>query len=137
MILNLSALFAGLSVLISPHLVIVGAILAMVLGYRFSLENDHAFDGENLERTVRNAAENVKASVNDFARGFQNGMEQEKSADKTEASEAERSYYTANRPEPTYRPSYPTMNVPVQVESQDGSVSVESDKDGFTNATIE
>lgn len=136
-ILNISSLFAGLSVLISPYLVIVGAILAMVLGYRISLENDHAFDGENLERTVRNAAENVKASVNDFARGFQDGKGQEKAADKAEASEAERSYYAANRPEPTYRPSYPTMNVPVQVESQDGSVTIESDNEGYSSATVE
>ncbi|MGN1368421.1 MAG: DUF4342 domain-containing protein [Aristaeellaceae bacterium] len=137
-ILNISSLFAGLSVLISPHLVIVGAILALVLGYRISFEkHDHAFDGENLERTVRNAAENVKASVNDFARGFQDGRGQEKAADKTEGSEAERSYYAANRPEPTYRPSYPTMNVPVQVESQDGSVTIESDNEGYSSATVE
>lgn len=138
-ILNISAIFAALSVLISPHLVIVGAIVALLLGYKISFEkHDHAFDGENLERTVRNAAENVKTSVNDFARGFQDAVKQEKSTEKAaDSSDAERSYYAANRPEPTYRPSYPTMNVPVQVESQDGNVTIENDSEGYSSATVE
>lgn len=134
-ILNVSALFAALAVLISPHIVITGAIICLVLGYKFSFDkHDHAFDGENLERTVRHAAENVKTSVNDFTKGFQSNPE-----NKTEASEPEadnRSYY-AKRPEPTYRPSYPTMNVPVQVESQDGNVTIESDNEGYSSATVE
>lgn len=138
-ILNVSALFAALSVLISPHLVIVGAIVALVLGYKFSFDkHDHAFDGENLERTVRNAAENVKSSVNDFTKSFQGSSSAEKAENQPEASKAdERSYYAAGRPEPTYRPSYPTMNVPVQVESQDGNVTIEADKDGYSSATVE
>lgn len=137
-ILNVSALFAALAVLISPHLVIVGAIIALVLGYKFSFDkHDHAFDGENLERTVRSAAENVKSSVNDFTKSFQ-GNNADKSAEKAaEPAPDDRSYYGANRPEPTYRPSYPTMNVPVQVESQDGNVTIEADKDGFSSATVE
>ena len=137
-ILNISALFAALSLLISPHLVIVGAIVALILGYKFSFDkHDHAFDGENLEKTVRNAAENVKHSVNDFTKGFQT-----QGAEKTEDTPDEqpagnRSYYSTSRPEPTYRPSYPTMNVPVQVESQDGNVTIEADKDGYASATVE
>ncbi len=134
-ILNVSALFAALTVLVSPHIVIIGAIICLVLGYKFSFDkHDHAFDGENLERTVRNAAENVKSSVNDFTKGFQTAA-----AEKTEKpDEADgRSYYAAKRPEATYRPSYPTMNVPVQVESQDGNVTIESDSDGYSSATVE
>ena len=135
-VLNVSARFAALAVLVSQHIVIIGAIAALVLGYKFSFDkHDHAFDGENLERTVRSAAENVKASVNDFAKGFQSsGNATEKTAD---AQQEERSYYTAQRPEPTYRPSYPTMNVPVQVESQDGNVTIESDSEGYSSATVE
>lgn len=136
-ILNVSALFAALGLLISPHLVIIGAIIALVLGYKFSFDkHDHAFDGENLERTVRSAAENVKHSVNDFTRSFQTAST-EKAEEKTEPAAEVRSYYDAGRPEPTYRPSYPTMNVPVQVESQDGNVTIESDKDGYSSATVE
>ena len=132
-----AGLFAALTLLISPHLVVVGAIIALVLGYKFSFEkHDHAFDGENLERTVRNAAENVKTSVNDFTKSFQ-GSSAEKAADKAEPADEGRSYYSASRPEPTYHPSYPTMNVPVQVESQDGNVTIEADKDGYSSATVE
>lgn len=135
-IINLSALFAVLAVIVSPHIVIIGAIVALVLGYKFSFDkHDHAFDGENLERTVRNAAENVKTSVNDFTKSFQTPSS-EKAEKNSDASDA-RSYYTAKRPEPVYRPSYPTMNVPVQVESQDGNVTIESDSDGYSSATVE
>ena len=134
-ILNISALFAVLSLLISPHLVIIGAIVCLVLGYKFSfVKHDHAFDGENLERTVRHAADNVKSSVNDFTKGFQGNSQK---AEPAEGESAERSYYSAKRPEATYRPSYPTMNVPVQVESQDGNVTIESDSEGYSSATIE
>lgn len=135
-ILNISALFAVVALLISPHLLILGAILSIILGYKITLDkHDHAFDGENLERTVRHAAENAKNSVSDFARSFQSGNEEK--ADKADDGAEQRSYYSAKRPEPTYRPSYPTMNVPVQVESQDGSVTVESDSEGYTSATVE
>lgn len=137
-ILNVSALFAALSVLISPHLVIVGAIVSLVLGYKFSFDkHDHAFDGENLERTVRHAAENVKSSVNDFTRSFQSNNTDEKAESAKESAEEDRSYYASSRPSATYRPSYPTMNVPVQVESQDGNVTIESDNEGYSSATVE
>lgn len=137
-ILNISALFAVVSLLISPHLVILGAILSIILGYKITLDkHDHAFDGENLERTVRHAAENAKNSVSDFARSFQSGEDKANKADKADTADASRSYYSAKRPEPTYRPSYPTMNVPVQVESQDGSVTIESDSEGYSSATVE
>ncbi len=130
-IMNISAIFAVLAVLVSPHIVIIGAIIALVLGYKFSFDkHDHAFDGENLERTVRNAAENMKTSVNDFTRSFQTSNE------KAESAAENRSYYTA-RPAATYRPSAPTLNVPVQVESQDGSVTIEKDSEGYSSATVE
>ena len=76
----------------------------------------------------------MKASVNDFTKSFQGN--QQKSEPAEEAAD-DRSYYSAKRPEPSYRPSYPTMNVPVQVESQDGNVTIEADDEGYTSATIE
>ena len=136
-ILNVSALFAALSLLIGPHVVIIGAIICLVLGYKFSFDkHDHAFDGENLEKTVRSAAENVKHSVNDFTRSFQTtgaGSAEQASAQ----PETERSYYTAAHSDASYKPNCPTINVPVQVESQDGNVTVKADEDGYTSATIE
>ncbi len=137
-VVNISAIFAVVAALISPHIVIIGAVVALILGYKFSFDkHDHAFDGENLERTVRNAAENMKSSVNDFARSFQTNGASNGTQEKTSDTASERSYYTASRPAATYRPSAPTMNVPVQVESQDGSVTVESDSEGYSSATIE
>lgn len=143
-IINLSALFGIISVIVAPHIVIFGAIASLVLGYKFSFsKSDKAFEGENLERMVRSAADNVKSSVGDFARGFQNGVNGEaQSAPQSAAQPAadDRSYYTA-RPAATASAAYsstcPTLNVPVQVESQDGSVTVEGDAEGYSSATIE
>ena len=134
-ILNVSALFAGLALLISPYLVIIAVIVCMILGYKFTFtKHDHAFDGENLGRTVRNAAENMKESVRDFT-GSKNAASSDSPAD--DASDDQRTYYGSSRTEAPYRPNYPTMNVPVQVESQDGHVTIEADKDGYTSATVE
>lgn len=138
-IINLSALFSILAVIVAPHLVIFGAIISLVLGYKFSFSrSDNAFAGENLERMVRNAADNVKSSVGDLARSFQGSADSAAEEKTAEEAPEQKSYYTA-RPTATasYRPDVPTLNVPVQVESQDGSVTVEGDNEGYTNATIE
>jgi len=141
-VVNVSALFSLLGLIIAPHLVIVGAIASLVLGYKFAFtKNDPEFAGENLERMVRNAADNVKASVGDIARGFQDGANGEPAASAAAESQpaAEQKSYYAARPTATasYRPDVPTLNVPVQVESSDGSVTVEGDNEGYTSATIE
>ena len=150
-IANLSLLFALLALMISPHLAIIAAILILVLGYRVSFDkNDRAFASANLEKMVRNAADNVKSTVSDFAKGFEDGFDREKNEPDTrkdaqqpaqEEKKDSRSFYQSNPAATTYHTAYtgsaPTIQVPVQVESQDGSVSVEDDKDGYTNATIE
>lgn len=146
-ILNLSVLFAILSLLISPHLVIIAAIVCLVLGYKFSFDGkDRAFAGENLERMVRSAADNVKSSVSDFARSFQeddfdqpvqDAEPESAAAPESKHQPENRSYYSAERPAPTQRPNVPTLNVPVQVESQDGHVTVDEDNDGYSSATVE
>lgn len=146
-ILNLSLLFSILAVLVSPHLVIVGAIIALILGYRIGFDtNDKDFEAENLERMVRNAAQNVRSSVSDMAKGFSDAMDDkqpaaEESAAKPEGEAGSRSFYQSNPAATTYHAAYtgsaPTLQVPVQVESQDGSVKIDADKDGYSNATIE
>lgn len=151
-IANLSLLFSLLALMISPHLVLIAAILILVLGYRVSFDkNDRAFASANLEKMVRNAADNVKSTVSDFTKGFEDGFNQEKdeSEPKQDAQQKpsqepkkdDRSFYQSNPAATTYHTAYtgsaPTIQVPVQVESQDGNVSVEDDKDGYTNATIE
>lgn len=138
-VVNLSSLFCIATLIFAPHLLIASAIISLVLGYKFSfISNDPAFQGDNLERMVRNAADNVRTSVNDFARGFQSGVSGSAAQSSAQAAPANGdSFYSGASAQATYRASVPTMNVPVQVESQDGSVTVEGDAEGYTSATIE
>ena len=147
-VINLSALACIVLTIFSAHMVIVGALASLILGYRFSFtKDDPDFAGENLERMVRSASENVKSSMSDFARGFQDGASGSaanaapSTREPAQESKAQpQSYYKAAPP--TYTSTVPTMNVPtlnvpVQVESQDGSVTIGGDNDGYTSATIE
>ena len=150
-ILNLSMLFSILALIISPHLVIIGAILMLILGYHISFDKyDADFASSNLERMVRNAGENMKDAVSDFTRGFEDAFSDKaakpaaaNAPEEPAAPEPERSYYTSNPAAVTQHPVYdpasqvPTIQVPVQVESQDGSVHLDSDSDGYHSATIE
>jgi len=150
-IANISMLFALLALLVSPHLVLFAAIAILVLGYKVSFnKKDDDFAAANLEKTVRSAAENVKSAVKDIAKGFEDNKAAPKADPAAEAAkedlnnaakEMERSYYQANPAATNYHTAYtgsaPTIQVPVQVETQDGSVNVQDDAEGFTNATIE
>lgn len=135
-ILNLSLLFTIVGALISPHLLILSVILVLLLGYHISfVKNDPDFAGENMDRMVKNAASNVRSTINEFARSFQDGMNGDKdtTAENT-ADEPTNSFYQ-DKPTTEYH-TCPTINVPVQVDSQDGSVTIEDDTDGFHSATI-
>jgi len=149
-IVNLSLLFSIVALLVSPHLVLIGLVLALILGYRISFDKkDPAFTTANLERMVRNAGENVRESVSDFTRGFQEGYNEEApkaekkpQSEPAQPKEKERSYYASNPASAVYHApnpmaDVPTIQVPVQVESQDGQVRMESDKDGYNSATVE
>lgn len=63
-IVNVSILFAGLCLLLAPHMTIAGVIVSMILGYQFSFTGmDPDFSNDSLERMVKNAAQNAKSSV--------------------------------------------------------------------------
>ena len=148
---NISMLFALLALLVSPHLVLIAAIAILVLGYKVSFnKKDADFTAANLEKMVRNAAENVKSTVSDIAKGFEDNKPSPQADPAAQAAkedlndaakEVERSYYQANPAATSYHTAYtgsaPTIQVPVQVETQEGSVNVQDDAEGFTNATIE
>lgn len=163
---NLSCLFVLGALLMSPWTVIISLILSAVLGYKVEyVKSDPNFASENLERTVRNAAQNAKNVATDFARGFQDAVKDsgEKRQEKPQAQEdvreaaqdikdnvadlnreaqkdEERSYYQSNPAATTFHTTYtgsaPTIQVPVKVESTDGDVSVDSEADGHNSATI-
>lgn len=144
-ILNLSALFSILTLLVSPHLVLIGVIVMLVLGYKVTFtKRDEDFVATNLEKMVRNAAQNVKDSVSSFAQEFTGDSEPEAASTtaKSKSEPEKRSYYQANPAATTYHHapqsgSAPTLQVPVQVESQDGKVSVDAERDGSASVTVE
>lgn len=62
-ILNLSLLFSLLAVSTAPWLAVAGLIIALALGYRFSIEkNAPQFSGD-FDEVVRDAARNVKDTL--------------------------------------------------------------------------
>ena len=63
-IINISVLFAAACLLFAPHMTIIGVIISMILGYRFSFTKmDEEFAADNLEKMVKSAAQNAKTSV--------------------------------------------------------------------------
>ena len=63
-IFNVSVLFAGLCLLLAPHMTIAGIIVSMILGYQFSFTGmDPDFSSDSLEKMVRSAAQNARSSV--------------------------------------------------------------------------
>ena len=65
-IINLSLLFTIVSALLAIWLVVIGAVVALLLGYRFSIQkNAPEFSGD-LKEIVEDAGENVKEVVRNF-----------------------------------------------------------------------
>ncbi len=62
-ILNLSLLFSLLAVLSAPWLVAAGFLIALALGYRFSIEKNAAQFSDDFDEVLRSAARNVKDAV--------------------------------------------------------------------------
>lgn len=171
-VLNLSVLFSLACLLFAPHLTVIGLILSLVLGYQFSVTKDDTdFASENLEKMVRNAAQNAKASVENAVKNFSAGSSQTagRQAAATEKKETAAhpapagtvnadpnkevvedlknqmdSFFEHNPAATSYRSAYsasaaqvPTIQVPVQVESSEGKMTIEEEQDGYHSATIE
>lgn len=62
-IINLSLLFSLLALLSAPWLVVVGFVIALALGYRFSIEKNASGFCGNFDEVIRDAAQNVKDMV--------------------------------------------------------------------------
>ena len=66
-IVNLSLIFMLLSLLVAPWLVVIGCIVALVMGYRFSItRNDPSFT-ESFNNVVQQATGHVKNAVDNFS----------------------------------------------------------------------
>ena len=62
-IINLSALFSIISLLCAPWLVVIGGIVALVLGYKFAIDRNGLGFEQSFDNVIRNAAGNVKSAV--------------------------------------------------------------------------
>ena len=76
-ILNLSLIFSIIAVCSAPWLAVIGLVVALVLGYRFSIERDAAEFSGSFQDVVNSAAANVKGAVNSFT-GTENESEEKK-----------------------------------------------------------
>lgn len=118
-VVNLSVVYAGACLLVAPHITVAGIIIAMILGYRFSFSQmDEDFASDNLKQTVKNAAENARATVNSVVQSL--SRENAKNAAPAEKAEID----------------VPTIQVPVQAEAREGSVQMDDDQDGYSSVTI-
>lgn len=62
-VINLSLIFSIIAVLTAPWLVIGGAIVALIMGYKFSYVRNAAGFSENLDDVVQDAKSNVRNVV--------------------------------------------------------------------------
>ena len=130
-VLNVSVLYAGAALLFAPHITIAGIIIAMILGYRFSFSQmDADFASDNLKQTVKNAAENAKAAVNSMVKTFN------RETAKTAETAAPAAKTEEAKTETADEPRVPTIQVPVQAETREGSVQMDEDQDGYASVTI-
>ncbi len=153
MIVNLSVLFMILSLFISPRLAVIGLIISLLCGYKINLDkNDEEFAASSIESMVRGAADNVRESVNGIARNFtqtdeNRGTEAQakepvaepKAEEVIQPMDAEETPGSIVREMEAYEQGadVPVLQMPVRVNTPDGSVSVSRDNDGYGRATIE
>lgn len=81
-ILNLSLIFSIIAVCSAPWLAVIGLVVALVLGYRFSIERNASEFSGSFQDVVNSAAANVKGAVNSFT-----GSDGEKSEENSEDHE--------------------------------------------------
>ena len=62
-IINLSLLFSVLAVSTAPWLAVAGLIIALALGYRFSIEKNAPHFSGDFDEVMRDAAQNVKNAM--------------------------------------------------------------------------
>ncbi len=125
-VLNLSVLFLIFALFTAPWLVVIGTLVALVLGYRITTDRESsAFSQDTLETMLHRAGDNVRNTVNTFAHDCS------KQADAPEQ--------TQRAPETETRSESPASGTtPVNVQfSDEGSVRVSETRDGYHEAEIQ
>lgn len=118
-VLNVSSIAVILTLLTAPHVIIVGLIAMLVLGYRLSVEKDSPdFINDDFDELVRKAKTNVHSTVDNLSRSF-NAQEEAKPSEAPKRSGAA------------------SGTTPVNVQFPGGGgVDVREDQDGFHEADI-
>lgn len=122
-IINLSALFLLLVLFTAPHILVIGLLAALALGYSFQVVRDRdEFANANFDDMMKNAGNNMRSAVQAFTRQFSETAETSK----------EPSVKEGPRTEPAA-----SGTRPVHVQFPDGgSVKVRDDGDGYHEADI-
>ena len=168
LIINLSVLFVvAAALLMGLHrafgIAAIGLILGLMMGYQINIDNnDEAFTQEKVEKIVRNAADNVKKTVNGISREINTAVEKKKAEEVAKAAAAPKAPAAETVKAETVKaetvkaepvkdmnaeilqemdrqlngPAVPTIQVPLRSESTDGSVEVTEDGNGYHTATI-
>jgi hypothetical protein len=74
-ILNLSLFFSALAILFAPWVAVIGAVVALVLGYRFGFEKNAADFGGTIESVFKGAAGNAEKAEDAVTDQEGNGAE--------------------------------------------------------------
>lgn len=119
---NLSSLFVLASLLLAPHVVIIGLVVSLLLGYRISVDRkNQAFANDTFDSMVKTAKTNVQNTMQSFSRSFS----QEAPQPAAEETERPRSQAAASGTRP------------VNVQFPGGAqVDVRADDDGYHEADI-
>ncbi len=130
-IVNLSLLFMIVALLIAPWVVVLSAVAALLMGYRFAVDReDREMGDESLEDMMKNAGSNMKNAAFTIARDL--GMDGEKKAEEAPKADA------PSEPEPQRTETPANGTTPVNVQfSEDGDVRVTEDEDGYHEADIQ
>jgi hypothetical protein len=62
-IVNLSILYCIIALLCAPWVIIIGGIVALVLGYHFAINRNAAGFAKDVEHAFKDAADNVRKAV--------------------------------------------------------------------------
>ena len=156
-IANLSILYFIIALVVSPWLVLGSVIAAIFFGYRINISTLSDANNEKFEKTVRSAADNVKRAATSIAKNVGDAIERRNAQVQKEATPAAKKTVEDIGPKaedphaPEVTPEeileemeqeaaahdVPTIQVPVKVDSTDGSVVYTTDAEGFGTATIE
>lgn len=134
-VMNLSSLFMIITLLVAPHLCLIGLAVSLVMGYKIRVErNSREFENDTLDTIIKNAKTNVQSTVSGIAGAFT----QEYGANAQHASKPEADKPAPEAAAPEARAEAPASGTrPVNVRFSEGErAEVKPDDDGYYEMDI-